>query len=91
MMDKVNVIIRVIGRVQGVGFRYSTQQIATSLSLCGFVTNESDGSVYIEAEGTTEQINLLIEWCRRGSSRAIVREVRYFTGTLMNYTSFRVK
>ncbi|MBK6965934.1 MAG: acylphosphatase [Bacteroidales bacterium] len=90
-MEKSNEIIRVYGRVQGVGFRYSAQQIAASIGLCGFVSNESDGSVYIEAEGSSEQINLFIGWCQKGSARAIVREVRHFPGTLMNYSNFRVK
>jgi acylphosphatase len=90
-MEKSNEIIRVYGRVQGVGFRYSAQQIASSLGLCGFVSNESDGSVYIEAEGYSEQINLFIGWCRKGSSRAIVQDVRHFPGKLMNYSAFRVR
>jgi acylphosphatase len=90
-MNKTNEIIRVYGRVQGVGFRYSTQQIAVSMGICGYAANESDGSVYIEAEGTTEQIRQFIEWCRKGPSRAIIQEVRHFPGQLMNYNSFRVR
>jgi acylphosphatase len=90
-MNKTNEIIRVYGRVQGVGYRYSALQIATLMGICGYVTNESDGSVYIEAEGTTEQINQFIEWCRRGPSRAVIQDVRHFPGQLMNYSSFRVR
>lgn len=90
-MDKTNEIIRVYGRVQGVRFRYSALQIATSMGICGYVANESDGSVYIEAEGSAEQLNQFIEWCRNGPSRAIIQEVRHFPGQLMNYNSFRVR
>lgn len=90
-MNKTNKIIRVYGRVQGVGFRYSALQIATSMGICGYVANESDGSVYIEAEGSADQLNQFIEWCRKGPARAVIQDVRHFPGQLMNYSSFTVR
>ncbi|MBK9356343.1 MAG: acylphosphatase [Bacteroidales bacterium] len=90
-MGNSNEIIRVFGRVQGVGFRYSAHQAATGLGLYGFVRNEPDGSVTIEAEGPKEQINMLIEWCRKGPARAEVHEIKHYPGQLMNYTSFRIR
>ncbi|SCB84220.1 acylphosphatase [Weissella bombi] len=42
------IIVR--GRVQGVGFRYTTTQLAKELGVTGTVWNESDGSVHIEAQ-----------------------------------------
>ncbi|WP_270310475.1 acylphosphatase [Weissella cibaria] len=42
------VIVR--GRVQGVGFRYFTKQLADKLGVTGVVWNASDGSVRIEAQ-----------------------------------------
>ncbi|PKP01016.1 MAG: acylphosphatase [Bacteroidetes bacterium HGW-Bacteroidetes-9] len=90
-MNIVNEIIQVNGRVQGVGFRYATQSTAISLGLNGYVCNKPDGSVYIEVEGTKEQIAVFIVWCKKGPSRAIVQEVRHFSGPLMNYQSFRIR
>lgn len=90
-MNKINEIIKVYGRVQGVGFRYSAQMIASGMGISGYATNESDGSVYIEAEGTKEQIEQFIEWCHKGPSRAIVQDVKHFPGKLMYYTSFRIR
>ncbi|AZP05267.1 acylphosphatase [Jeotgalibaca ciconiae] len=52
--------IQVIGRVQGVGFRYVTKQLADDMEVKGTVRNESDGSVYIEAAGTNERIEQFI-------------------------------
>jgi acylphosphatase len=43
--------ITVSGKVQGVWFRKSTQDKARELGLRGFVRNQPDGSVYIEASG----------------------------------------
>ena len=47
--------INVTGRVQGVGFRYTTYQLAIEIGLTGTVKNEDDGSVTIEAVGTKEE------------------------------------
>ena len=48
--------IRIFGIVQGVYFRASTKMEADRLGVNGFVQNEMDGSVYIEAEGSAEQL-----------------------------------
>ena len=58
--------INVAGRVQGVGFRYATQQKAARLGLTGWVRNERDGSVEIFCEGSAESTAALIEWLEAG-------------------------
>ena len=58
--------IRVAGRVQGVGFRYSAQQRASRLRLSGWVRNERDGSVQMHCEGQPEQIAALLDWLESG-------------------------
>ena len=47
------------GTVQGVGFRYTTQRLASRLSLAGWVKNLSDGRVEIFAHGQKENIEQL--------------------------------
>ena len=42
--------IKVSGKVQGVWFRAATQVEAKRLGISGFVRNEADGGVYLEAE-----------------------------------------
>lgn len=86
-----NIIIRVYGRVQGVGFRYYTREMALKSWITGYVSNEADGSVYIEAEGAQEHLDVFIRLCKAGPARAIVTDFRKFEGTLMNYSSFRIK
>lgn len=86
-----NHIIRIYGRVQGVGFRYYAHQAAVSYGITGYVCNESDGSVYIEAEGTPDQLSAFLQWCKKGPARAIVGDVKYFEGEVMNYQSFRIR
>ncbi len=68
---------RVIGRVQGVGFRYFVKQIANALDLKGWVRNEVDGSVFIVAEGEKEKLEKLIEKVKEGPSLSRVDNVIY--------------
>ena len=44
------------GRVQGVGFRYQTLQVAKGYEVSGWVTNLSDGRVQLEAEGRPDEV-----------------------------------
>ncbi len=88
-MKRVSILLR--GKVQGVFYRASTVTKAQQLAVNGFVRNESDGSVYIEAEGDEGKINELIAWCRIGPPRARVDEVLVETySTLGSFTDFRV-
>jgi len=65
----------VTGRVQGVGFRYSAVRRARELGLSGTVSNRSDGSVEVDAEGGLQDLELLLAWLRRGPPGAHVRDV----------------
>ncbi len=44
------------GRVQGVGFRWTTNRIAKNYDVRGFVENREDGSVYMVAEGAEKDV-----------------------------------
>jgi acylphosphatase len=50
---------RVMGRVQGVGFRYFVWREAEALGLDGWVRNMADGSVEVLADGPTHTIEEL--------------------------------
>jgi acylphosphatase len=66
---------RVYGLVQGVFYRASTQEKATQLGVAGWVRNCADGSVELEAFGTTTKVEELLAWCRRGPELARVDRV----------------
>jgi len=53
-------VIRYTGNVQGVGFRMTTVSRASGLAVHGFVRNESDGSVLVDAEGSERDLNELM-------------------------------
>ncbi len=87
-MKHLNIHIR--GCVQGVGFRYSALKAAQSYGVCGFARNEPDGSVYIEAEGSELNLELFLEWCRRGPGFGRVDEVLQSESGLRGFEEFRI-
>lgn len=66
----------VTGRVQGVGFRFYTLRVAQKLELVGWVKNESDGSVSIEAVGTGASLDTFVSRIRQGPASARVDGVQ---------------
>jgi acylphosphatase len=44
------------GRVQGVGFRYTTHRIAKQFGVTGFVRNLSDGTVELVVHGEADDV-----------------------------------
>jgi acylphosphatase len=48
------------GRVQGVGFRYTTRHIAQGYAVAGYVRNLPDGSVEVVVEGAPDQVEAFI-------------------------------
>ena len=57
----------VSGRVQGVGFRYRACYIASSLGVTGWVRNNWDERVEMEAQGTREDLARMVEMLYRQS------------------------
>lgn len=83
--------ISVQGNVQGVYFRATTKAVADQLGVKGFVLNQDDGSVYIEAEGDDFALESLIEFCQEGPDRAEVSSVDIQKCTeLCNFKNFEV-
>ena len=73
MSDAVRARLLISGRVQGVGFRYSTVGAARTLrGLSGWVRNLDDGRVEVLVEGPKDAVEQLIAWCRRGPPSARV-------------------
>lgn len=84
-------IIQVFGRVQGVGYRYFTRNAAGIAGINGYVRNMADGSVYIEAEGDSAQLEAFTSLCRQGPPRSVVEKITISECPLMNYNVFAIK
>jgi acylphosphatase len=81
---------RVTGQVQGVAFRWYTQERAQQLGVAGWVRNEVDGSVLVHAEGEDDAVDALVEWCRHGPPSARVRDVGARDAAITGASSFKV-
>ena len=90
-MDIVLYEVVVEGRVQGVWFRRYTFNKAKSLGLKGFVENKLNNSVYIEVEGTLEELKEFVNWLQIGSPLSKVTSVNYSKKELKNYKRFEVR
>ncbi|GAA0510636.1 MAG: acylphosphatase [Pigmentiphaga sp.] len=69
------VIVRVTGRVQGVGFRLATVRRAHMVGVGGWVRNNDDGSVEALVQGTPDQVDQMLEWMRQGPPQARVDDL----------------
>lgn len=83
--------IRISGRVQGVGFRYSARSIASTIGVKGYVKNLPSGDVYIEAEGSQDQMNDFIAWCHQGPVRATIRNIEIFDSEVLGFKEFIIR
>lgn len=74
-MGTIAAHVRVVGRVQGVGFRNAMKETADRLGVVGWARNRGDGTVEAHLVGSPESVNGLLAWCQTGSPMARVRDI----------------
>ena len=74
-MKRIRILIE--GRLQGMNFRYHTQQQGQKLGLSGFVRNLSDGRIEIDAQGDDESIEQMLAWCQEGPQSAQLKSILF--------------
>jgi acylphosphatase len=83
---------RVLGRVQGVGFRYFADRAARQLGLCGYVKNCPGGSVEAYAIGEPETLDRFKLLLTEGPRSALVTSVEESDELVSSrYTSFVIQ
>jgi acylphosphatase len=73
--DVRTVRVRIAGRVQGVSYRYWTEDTARGLGLSGWVRNRRDGSVEALFSGAAEDVAEMLQRCHDGPAAAVVSSV----------------
>lgn len=90
--EKASLKARVIGRVQGVGFRFFTERVAEESGLSGYVMNCRDGSVEVLVEGEREALATLLGRLKQGPSGARVERVEETWGSYTGrFTGFSIR
>lgn len=75
MENKVRARAVISGRVQGVFFRLETKKAADRYGVFGWVKNQRDGTVAAVFEGTKENVDSILAWCKQGPPIAKVLNV----------------
>ncbi|MFQ5846438.1 MAG: acylphosphatase [Candidatus Methylomirabilales bacterium] len=89
---KASLKARVIGRVQGVGYRYFTERVVAEIGLSGYVMNCRDGSVEVMVEGERHALDQLLPLLKQGPFGARVEKVEETWGPYTGqFTGFAVR
>ena len=87
-MPTIHLIVS--GKVQGVFFRATAKDVADEIGITGWVKNADDGNVEAMAQGSEEQLQKFIDWCKKGPPKAIVIDVRIAPGSDQVFERFSV-
>jgi acylphosphatase len=68
-------LVRVRGRVQGIGYREACIRRARALGVTGWVRNRMDDSVEAMLQGSPQQLADMCSWLREGMPAALVDEL----------------
>lgn len=88
-MPTVHLIIK--GRVQGVSYRFAAKEMATNLSLTGWVKNTAEGHVEAIVSGPEPALQQFIDWCRQGPRLASVSDVIIQRIPELPYNDFSIR
>jgi DNA ligase D-like protein (predicted 3'-phosphoesterase) len=83
--------VAVRGGVQGIGFREAAVARAHDLGVLGWVRNEDDGSVLLQAEGPDEAVDAFVEWLGEGPPGATVKEVEVGKRKVEGHEQFAIR
>jgi acylphosphatase len=81
-------LLRIEGRVQGVGFREACVQRARTLGLTGYVRNRRDGSVEVMLQGPADAVARMQAWLHEGPPLARVDRVTVSSAPVAMLNSF---
>ena len=79
------------GRVQGVGFRFTTNEIAKRFDVKGTVENCNDGRVKIVAEAETTEIDRFVEAIKTSMAGKIKQLERFESAASFEFENFSVR
>ena len=83
---------RLDGRVQGVGFRFTTVEVARDFAVRGYVQNVVDGSVRVVAEGEEAELLRFLDGLRASHIyRFVARESLEWTPASGEYAEFSIR
>ena len=89
--DRVCLSVLITGKVQGVGYRYSTKEQAITRELTGWVRNLKDGRVEAWIVGDRTHVNSMVDWLHAGPPAAKVTGVTLEEKPLEIFQTFEIR
>jgi acylphosphatase len=86
----VHVNITIHGKVNRVGFRFLALHKAIKIGIAGFVMNVGIGKLIIEAEGTKDNIQKFIKWCKNCPSHSSISHISINKAPIKNFSTFDI-
>lgn len=87
---KKAVRIYISGTVQGIFFRQFLKENAEKNDIRGFARNLEDGRVEIFAEGESDNVNKMVELCRKGPKYSKIQKVEIKEEKLQDFKEFKI-
>lgn len=81
--------ISLSGKVQRIGLRYQITQAAESYGIHGYARNLRDGSVFIEAEGSDEDLEAFVSWLQSSPGLSQIKACEVKEGDLKGFKDFQ--
>lgn len=75
LLSMIEIVCIVRGTVQGVRYRAFVEDAATTLGVTGSISNQTDGSVRVVAQGLPDVLKEFVEFLHEGSLRSVVVSV----------------
>jgi acylphosphatase len=91
MPDVCHASVFFSGRVQGVGFRYQTVQVAKEFEVAGWVKNLTDGRVHLEVEGRPQEVTDFIAALHERMEGHIRKAEQSTTTRAPQFSGFTIK
>ena len=83
--------VLISGRVQGVGYRYSTKEQAIALNIVGWVRNLADGRVEATIQGVASSVDSMMKWFYKGPPAAKVTGIETEQQPIQAFETFEIR
>ncbi len=87
---KKSVRLYITGTVQGIFFRMFVKENAERYNVKGFVRNLEDGRIEVFAEGNVDDVNKIIELCKKGPKHSQIRNVEIKPERFQDFRVFKI-
>lgn len=87
---KKSIRLYITGTVQGIFFRGFVKENAEKLDVKGFVRNLEDGRVEVFLEGNTNEVDKMIELCKKGSKHSQISRVEEKEEKFQDFKTFKI-